>query len=87
MSKHDKTLEKLRAVPPSANVKWDELTALLKHLGYQPIKPGKTGGSRRKFLHPERKLLISCHQPHPQPDVDKGCIADVADHLRTHGFL
>lgn len=84
MSKHTKTLEKLRTVPPSANIKWVEIKGLMKHLGYELLNGT---GSRRKFYHRDKEALVICHQPHPSPDVDKGCIADIADHLRAYGFL
>lgn len=83
MAKHHKVLDKLCAKPPAADIKWDELKGLLEHLGYTMLK---NSGSRRKFFHKEKNALICCHQPHPSPDVDKGCIADVAEHLKTHGF-
>jgi hypothetical protein len=87
MSKHEKTLARLSATPIPANIKWDELTGVLKYLGYTPLKSGKSGGSRRKFCHKEKDALILCHEPHPSPDVDKGCIADVVEHLKTYGFI
>ncbi len=34
----------------------------------------KGGGSGRKFYHKGKDALICCHQPHPNPCVDKGCI-------------
>ena len=84
MSKHQKALEKLCAVPPSADIKWQELKGVLAHLGYTMLK---NSGSRRKFYHPEKKALISCHQPHPSPNVDKGCIVNVIEHLKVYGFI
>ncbi len=81
MAKHRKTLEKLKA---NSNIKWNELKSLLEGLGYKMLK---NDGSRRKFYHEEKQDLIICHQPHPSPDVDKGCIADVAEHLKNHGFF
>jgi predicted RNA binding protein YcfA (HicA-like mRNA interferase family) len=84
MSKHQKALEKLCAVPPAADIKWQELKSVLEHLGYEMLK---NSGSRRKFFHAEKKALISCHQPHPSPNVDKGCIADVIEHLKVNGFI
>lgn len=84
MSKHSKALAKLCATPPAADLKWDELKTVLEHLGYVMLKGS---GSRRKFYHREKDALIICHQPHPTPSVDKGCIADVTEHLRTHGFI
>lgn len=57
---------------------------MLEHLGYQLLT---NSGSRRKFFHPETKALIICHEPHPAPTVDKGCVTDVVEHLRAHGYL
>lgn len=84
MAKHRKALEKLCATPPSADIKWDELKSVLEHLGYTMLKGS---GSRRRFFHQAKNALIICHAPHPSPDVDKGCIADVIDHLKTNGFI
>ena len=84
MSKHDKNLKRLCANPTPADIKWDDLVGVLKHLGYTLI----TGaGSRRKFYHKGRDALIICHQPHPSPDVDKGCVANVVEHLKIHKFI
>jgi predicted RNA binding protein YcfA (HicA-like mRNA interferase family) len=67
-----------------ANLKWDELRAALSSVGYEMLS-GK--GSRRKFVHKDTKAIISCHEPHPSPDVDKGCIVDIVAHLKAHGFI
>lgn len=84
MSKYSKAIAKLTATPTPSNVKWEELKGLLEHFGYEMLTGG---GSRRKFFHKEKNALIICHQPHPSPDVDKGCISDVVEHLKTHGFI
>jgi len=84
MSKQEKALEKLCRTPTPANLKWDELRTALSSLGYQMLT-GK--GSRRKFVHKDTKAIISCHEPHPSPDVDKGCIADIVAHLKEHAFI
>lgn len=84
MSTHDKALAKLCALPTPASFKWSDLKKVLEHLGYVML----TGaGSRRKFFHTGKNLLIICHQPHPSPDVDKGCIADVVAHLHANGLI
>lgn len=84
MSKHDKALRKLCATPTPTNVQWDELKGILERLGYQAL----TGsGSRRKFFHREKNALIICHEPHPTSEVDKGCVANVVEHLRLNGFI
>ena len=84
MSKHQKALDRLCAIPSPADLKWQELKAVLEHLGYALLK---NTGSRRKFFHEGKKALIICHEPHPTPNVDKGCIADVVEHLRAKGFI
>lgn len=84
MSKHKKTLAKLKAVPPTANLKWEELQGLLIHLGYRMLT---NSGSRRKFYHGGKDDLIILHCPHPSPDVDKGAISYVRDHLESIGIL
>ena len=86
MSKHESTLSKLRQKSVGGTVKWTELRNLLRHLGYEEIK-AKGGGSGYKFFHREKNALIICHKPHPSPDVDRGCIKAVSEHLEAHGFL
>jgi predicted RNA binding protein YcfA (HicA-like mRNA interferase family) len=84
MAKHDKTLQKLSAKPTPADIKWGDLKGLLEHLGYKMLN---NTGSRRKFFHKGKDALICCHQPHPSPDVDKGCVDDVVEHLKKHDFI
>ena len=84
MSKQQKALDKLCASPPPADFKWQELKGVLEHLGYMLLK---NSGSRRKFYHPGKQALIICHEPHPTPNVDKACIADVVSHLRANGLI
>ena len=84
MSKHAKALAKLCATPTPSNFKWTELKVVLEHLGFKMLKGG---GSRRKFFHVEKNVLISCHEPHPSPDVGKSCINDVVDVLKMNGLI
>lgn len=84
MSKHEKTLAKMCRKPVPCDIKWKDLTAALEYLGYELINGG---GSRRKFYHRGIDRMISCHEPHPQPDVDRGCVSDIVEHLRANGLL
>lgn len=84
MSRLDKAIARLTAVPPPSDLAWDDLVRVLKHLGYRQLN-GR--GSRRKFFHEGRNALICCHEPHPSPHVDKGCIDAVVAHLREYGFI
>ena len=84
MSKHSKALEKLCAKPTPSSFKWSELRTVLEHLGFKMLK---NKGSRRKFYNEEKNVLIICHEPHPSPDVDKGCIADIVETLKANGLI
>jgi len=82
--KYEKILIRLAAKPPPSNFKWPELVSVLRYLGFELL----TGsGSRRKFHHREKNILIICHQPHPTQNVDKGCLVDVVNTLTDHGLL
>jgi len=50
MGRKEKLLERFQQRPKDFT--WDELTGLLKSLGYVEKMTGKTGGSRRRFVHP-----------------------------------
>ena len=63
MSRKEKLISKFQQRPK--NFTWDELTSLLKYMGYREIKAGKTGGSRRRFVH-DSAATITLHKPHPQ---------------------
>lgn len=71
---------------PATFFSWDELTRLLNALGYRAVKPGKTAGSRRKFLHPDRGW-ISSHQPHPGNVLKKYQITQIIDLFKREGIL
>ena len=84
MSKQKKSLDRLCALPPPADFKWIELVTVLESLGFEMLTGG---GSRRKFVHNVTKQLIICHQPHPSPNVDKGCIRDVVEKLKDSELI
>ena len=84
MTRQDKFAERLCARPVPADIKWSELKWFLERLGFAYMR---NTGSRRKFYHSERNVLISCHEPHPSPNVDKGCVQDVVQTLRDNGFI
>ena len=84
MAKHDKTLEKMTRSPTPGDIKWNDVVGLLTSLGYKMLK---NSGSRRKFFHATNKDVISCHEPHPSPDVGKCTIDDIVQHLRELGHI
>jgi predicted RNA binding protein YcfA (HicA-like mRNA interferase family) len=84
MSKNDKTITKIRRKPTASDIKWSDLKTALESLGYEAMN---NDGSRRKFIHKETKAIISCHKPHPSPNVGKCTIDDIRTHLIEHGFI
>lgn len=84
MSKHEKLLLRLLSIP--SDFAWEELITLLTKLGYEELKKGKTGGSRRK-LADKKNNIIMLHKPHPGNIVKKYAIRQVIEHLREKGHI
>ena len=62
VARKDKLIQRLRARP--RDFQWDELTRLLENVGYREVRSGRTGGSRRRFVHPTAPV-VNLHRPHP----------------------
>ncbi len=84
MSKKEKLLFKLQQRPKDFT--WKELTSLLKALGYTARKKGKTGGSRRQFIHPQLPP-ISLHKPHPHKIIKRYVIDYILEKLKSEGLI
>ena len=84
MAQLDKLKARLRQRP--ADFSWEELEKLLKALEYQPMKQGKTGGSRRKFIHPNGST-ISLHKPHPGNILKRYQITQIIETLSEEKLL
>lgn len=84
MSKKEKLLERLLSVPKDFT--WEELTKVLNSFGYEEVKTGKTGGSRRRFVD-KRKSIITLHKPHPENRVKEYAIRDVIAKLKEEGYI
>jgi predicted RNA binding protein YcfA (HicA-like mRNA interferase family) len=84
MGRKDKLLARLQQRPKDFT--WDELTILLKNLGYVPQKPRKTGGSRRRFVHPTAPI-ITLHKSHPHRIVKRYVINDIIALFRKEGMI
>ena len=87
MSTHEKALARLCEKPTRSDIKWPEVTSILKHFGYEILKTGKSGGSRRKFFNAKTGAVVNCHEPHPSPNVAKGCVEKVVAHLAERGLI
>ncbi len=85
MSKHEKLVKRFLARP--VDFTWDELTALLKGLGYMQVKTGKTGGSRVRFEHRDADDVIILHRPHPTPVLKRYMIDQITEVLKRGNIL
>jgi hypothetical protein len=77
-------MERLLSRPK--DLTWEELTSLLKYLGYREWKKGKTGGSRRRFIH-DTVPPINLHKPHPKNIVKLYVIRELIEFLQREGLL
>ena len=64
----------------------EELVRLLEGLDYTEAKAGRTGGSRRRFVHPTAPV-IALHKPHPGNIVKMYVIDDVLRVLTEEGLI
>ncbi len=79
MGQVDKLIEKLRSNPKDFT--WDELVKVLGHFGYLELKAtGRTGGSRRKFVNANNKI-ISLHEPHPCRVIPPDMLKQIVEYL------
>ena len=84
MTRRDKLIARLKGKPKDFT--WDELVRLLKSLDYKESVTGKTGGSRRRFVHPDAPT-IALHKPHPGKIVKMYVIEDVVRVLTEEGLI
>ena len=82
MSKLEKTIARLLGKP--ADFTWRELAALMNALGFE-LKT--TGGSGRKFIHPETGAALFMHEPHPSGILKAYQVRAVLQFLRQEGKL
>lgn len=79
--KYAKTLALIFQRPVSANVRFADVLALLQELG-AVVDTSREGSRVAVVLFGEVYVL---HQPHPDPNMDKGAVAAVRNWLERHG--
>lgn len=84
MTKREKLLDRLLARP--IDFTWDELSNVLKGLGYTQDNVGKTSGSRVRFISTEYPPII-LHKPHPKPILKRYQINQVIEQLKQEKLI
>jgi hypothetical protein len=84
MSRKDKLIARFLRLP--SDFTWDELVLLLGWLGYREVQGGKTGGSRRRFIHAQAPAIM-LHKPHPANIVKLYAMREILHLLKHEGLL
>ncbi len=77
MSKQEKLIDRLLNAP--ADFTWQELSTLLKGLGYQEVQGS---GSRVKFDNGLPEQMINLHRPHPAKIIKRYALRQVIEKLK-----
>ncbi len=83
------TLDKLKGAFGSCQgpFPFKDFVRLLNQLGYEEVKRGKTGGSRRRYYNASLDHMIFLHEPHPSPDMGPAMVKSMQQQLRERGVL
>lgn len=84
MSQKDKLLNKFLSRPKSFT--YNDLETLLRALGYNEAKTGKTSGSRVAFINQETAHIIRLHKPHPGNELKRYQIDYLIEELTKMGI-
>jgi hypothetical protein len=85
MSRRDKALRRFLSRP--ADFRFDEMSRMLKDLGYEEIRSGKTSGSRVAYLNKLTGHIIRLHRPHPGNIVKRYQMELIEGALRAEGLI
>jgi hypothetical protein len=84
MTKKEKLIKRFKNSPKDFT--YNELCSLLGQYGFEESKTGKTGGSRRKFVHSEYQPIV-LHKPHPGTILKKYQIDLILDKLKQDKLI
>lgn len=85
MSRKEKLIKRLISRPK--DFRYNELRTLLKLLGYEELKKGKTTGSRVAFINMQNRHIIRLHRPHPKKILKRYQIDYIIDTLRENEVI
>jgi predicted RNA binding protein YcfA (HicA-like mRNA interferase family) len=82
IGKREKRIARLKTVP--ADYRWQELTAILKTLGYQQVQGS---GSRVRFDNGNADQMLNLHKPHPGNIVKRYALRQLIEKLEKSGLI
>jgi len=85
MSKKEKQITRLLSKPKDFT--FEELSSLLKTLGYTKDNKGKTSGSRIAFINLTSSCIIRLDKPHPNNELKAYLINYVISKLKENGDI
>jgi len=85
MSKKEKLMSRLLSKPKDFT--YDELSSLLKGLGYVQDNKGKTSGSRVAFINQATKNIIRLDKPHPDNNLKLYIVNYIITKLKEGGDI
>lgn len=78
--KHRRTLTRVFQKPTPADIRWEDLEAMLLACG---VKIVERAGSRVGLIKDGHRMVV--HRPHPKPSVGRATVRDVAAFLKAAG--
>ena len=79
--KHERTLERVFKRPTPANIRWNDIVALLNAAGVEMFE---RSGSRVGLKKGGERMVV--HRPHPEPDTGRQTVRAIASFLKTIGI-
>ena len=78
--RHRRTLERMRAMPTPADIRWVEIESLLGALGVNLVE---RAGSRVQLVKGAESIVI--HRPHPRPVARRDSVRDIVKFIERIG--
>jgi hypothetical protein len=82
MGKHESTLADIFAEPTKANISWNDIESLFRHLGADV-----TEGAGSRIRVQIEGIRAVFHRPHPEREAGKGTVESVRRFLANAGIL
>ena len=78
--RRQRTLERMRAAPTPADIRWADITSLLSALG---VDVRERAGSRVQLVKGTDSMVV--HRPHPRPETRRDTVRDIVRFIERTG--